>query len=230
MGENERQQPAGIILNRVMADHWEIMDIYKALMAVGAGFILGLERELKDKVAGLKTITIICLGAALFSILSYKVNPGNPTLIASYVVSGVGFLGAGAIFKDGFSVSGLTTAGIIWLAAAVGLSIGFGEFYLAATFMVASMFIIFSTPFINRIFRHKKLTRQLTIVFSKEDREMHEEIMSKLNGKGIQAEIKKITMKADETEIVAEIVLVQEKLSGLQDYLASNKRIRSFSL
>ncbi|MBK8311502.1 MAG: MgtC/SapB family protein [Chitinophagaceae bacterium] len=119
-----------------MVDHWEILDVYKALFAIVAGIILGLERELKDKVAGLKTITIICLGATLFGILSYKVGgTNNPTHIAAYVVSGVGFLGAGAIFKDGFSISGLTTAGIIWLAAAVGLAIGFSEFYLAATFM-----------------------------------------------------------------------------------------------
>ena len=75
-----------------MVDHWEILDVYKALFAIVAGIILGLERELKDKVAGLKTITIICLGATLFGILSYKVGgTNNPTHIAAYVVSGVGF-------------------------------------------------------------------------------------------------------------------------------------------
>src|SRR5687768_555118 len=119
-----------------MNDHWELWDLYKALLAVGAGLILGFEREMKDKVAGLKTITIITLGATLFAILSYKIGEGyDTTRIASYVVSGVGFIGAGAIFRYGFTVSGLTTAGLIWLAAAVGLAIGFGEFYLAATFI-----------------------------------------------------------------------------------------------
>jgi len=54
-----------------MMDHWEILDVYKALLAVAAGIILGLEREMKDKAAGLKTITVICLGSALFSIISY---------------------------------------------------------------------------------------------------------------------------------------------------------------
>ena len=73
-----------------MIDHWEIWDVYKALFAIAAGIILGLEREMKDKVAGLKTITIICLGAALFGILSYKIGgESNPTQIAAYVVSGV---------------------------------------------------------------------------------------------------------------------------------------------
>ena len=105
------------------------MDLYKALLALAAGIILGSEREFKDKAAGLKTITVICLGSALFAIISYKVGlaDNETTRIASYIVSGVGFIGAGVIFKDGANVSGLTTAGIIWVAAAVGTAIGFGE-------------------------------------------------------------------------------------------------------
>ena len=168
-----------------MTDHWELLDVYKALLAVAAGVILGLEREMKDKVAGLKTITIICLGAALFAILSYKIGGGtNPTHIAAYVVSGVGFIGAGAIFKDGFSISGLTTAGIIWLAAAVGLAIGFGEFYLAATFMASSLLIIFITPFINKIFRSKKMSRQLQLVIERNDIDMKAGIYANLHSEG----------------------------------------------
>lgn len=213
-----------------MEDHWEILDIYKALMAVGAGIILGLERELKDKVAGLKTITVICLGAALFGILSYKVGADNPTQIAAYVVSGVGFIGAGAIFKDGFTVSGLTTAGIIWLAAAIGLAIGFGEFYLAATFMVASMFIIFSTPFINKIFRSKKLTRQLVLVIEKENMPKRDELLLVLRKKGVMADEKKVVMKNGEVEIIIEIILTEGKLKEVQDYLLADKSIKSFSL
>lgn len=213
-----------------MIDHWEILDVYKALLAVAAGIILGLERELKDKVAGLKTITIICLGATLFGILSYKIGgPDNPTQIAAYVVSGVGFIGAGAIFKDGFSISGLTTAGIIWLAAAVGLAIGFGEFYLAATFMAGSLIIIFITPFINKIFRTKKITRLLLIVIAKEDIAMKKEIFSDLRIAGIQADEKKIVLSDSQVEISIEVLFGEEKLIWFQDYLFSKKWILSFS-
>lgn len=211
-------------------DHWEIWDVYKALLAVAAGIILGLEREMKDKVAGLKTITIICLGAALFGILSYRIGgENNPTQIAAYVVSGVGFIGAGAIFKDGFSISGLTTAGIIWLAAAVGLSIGFGEFYLAATFMAGSLIIIFITPFINKIFRSKKITRQLQLVIARENIALKADIFSALDNEGVQAEEKKITLKDDQLEISLEIVLTEDKIKWIQDYLLGNKSIYSFS-
>lgn len=213
-----------------MIDHWEILDVYKALLAVAAGIILGLERELKDKVAGLKTITIICLGATLFGILSYKIGgPNNPTQIAAYVVSGVGFIGAGAIFKDGFSISGLTTAGIIWLAAAVGLAIGFGEFYLAATFMAGSLIIIFITPFINKIFRSKKITRQLQLVIARESIAMKADIFSALDKAGVVAEEKKITLKDDKLEISLEIILTEDKIIWIQDYLLNNKSISSFS-
>ena len=82
-----------------MADTWEMIDVYKALLATVAGVILGMERELKDKAAGLKTITVICLGSALFTIVSYKIGlpEGESTRIASYIVSGIGFLGAGVM-------------------------------------------------------------------------------------------------------------------------------------
>lgn len=213
-----------------MIDHWEILDVYKALLAVAAGIILGLEREMKDKVAGLKTITIICLGAALFGILSYKIGAGtNPTQIAAYVVSGVGFIGAGAIFKDGFSISGLTTAGIIWLAAAVGLAIGFGEFYLAATFMAASLIIIFITPFINQLFRTKKMTRQLTIVIAREHIVFKEEILGHLRNLTIQAEEKKIALTKETIELSVEIVMREEQMKEVQEYLLTNKHITAFT-
>lgn len=213
-----------------MIDHWEILDVYKALLAVAAGIILGLEREMKDKVAGLKTITIICLGAALFGILSYKIGAGtNPTQIAAYVVSGVGFIGAGAIFKDGFSISGLTTAGIIWLAAAVGLAIGFGEFYLAATFMAASLIIIFITPFINQLFRTKKMTRQLTIVIAREHIVFKEEILSHLKDITIQAEEKKIALTKESIELSVEIVMREEQMKEVQEYLLAHKHITAFT-
>jgi putative Mg2+ transporter-C (MgtC) family protein len=213
-----------------MQDHWELADVYKALLAIAAGIILGLEREMKDKVAGLKTITIICLGAALFGILSYRIGgTANPTTIAAYVVSGVGFIGAGAIFKDGFSISGLTTAGIIWLAAAVGLSIGFGEYYLAATFMAGSLIIIFLTPFINMISGTKKLTRQLVITLNKEKFSYKDEFIAELKSAGVQAEERKISLKDDKLEVVFEIVLAEEKAKWLQQFLLSDNRIIAFS-
>ena len=214
-----------------MEDHFELMDIYKALLAVAAGLILGLERELKDKAAGLKTITIITLGAALFSIISYKIGGiDRGTAIASYVVSGVGFLGAGVIFKDGFTVSGLTTAGIIWLAAAIGMSIGFGEFYMAATFLGAALLTIFVlTPIVNALFNPKK-SRVLEFEIDKNHRDEKEAIIDIFKSRGIKVEERKIELKDGQVLITLELVLKEKELNWLQDYLLENKTVISFSL
>ena len=214
-----------------MTDHWEILDVYKALMAVAAGLILGLERELKDKAAGLKTITIITLGATLFSIISYKVGGiDRGTAIAAYIVSGVGFLGAGVIFKDGFTVSGLTTAGIIWLAAAIGTSIGFGEFYMAATFMGAALLTIFIlTPLINAVFNPKK-NRQLVFTIDKQNLADRDVIITAFKDQGIRVEERKMELEENNVIITIEVILKDGKLEWLQDYLLKHPKVNSFAL
>jgi len=211
--------------------HWELLDLYKALLAVAAGMILGLERELKDKAAGLKTITIITLGAALFSIISYKMGGADRgTNIAAYVVSGVGFLGAGVIFKDGFTVSGLTTAGIIWLAAAIGMSIGFGEFYMAATFLGAALLTIFVlTPIVTALFSPKK-SRQLDFEIDKNHRDEKAVIVRHLQSHGIKVEERTVQLRDSRLIISLELVIKEEKLDWLHTYLMDNKTVLAFSV
>ncbi|MBN8782811.1 MAG: hypothetical protein ABS85_08290 [Sphingobacteriales bacterium SCN 48-20] len=215
-----------------MMDHWEILDLYKALSAVAAGVILGLERELKDKAAGLKTITVICLGSALFAIISYKVGgaDGESTRIASYIVSGVGFLGAGVIFKDGVNVSGLTTAGIIWLAAAVGTAIGFGEFFLAITFVAAALVIMYASPHLNRILRPRKQTRSLSFSLHSRDYGQRAAILASIREQGVRLDEKKVEFKGDVITISMEAVVRIKSLSQLEAYLVNNPAILSFSL
>jgi putative Mg2+ transporter-C (MgtC) family protein len=214
-----------------MTDHWEMMDVYKALMSTAAGLILGLERELKDKAAGLKTITIISLGATLFAIISYKVGGPENTRIAAYIVSGVGFIGAGVIFKDGFTVSGLTTAGIIWLAAAIGTSIGFGEFYMAATFLAVALLVIFiATPLINMLFVPQKQTRQLQFQIPKKDIGQKDQILSGIIQAGIMVEEKKLEMEANIIKVTADVIVRNKKIKWLQEYLSANDVILSYSI
>jgi len=215
-----------------MIDHWEIADLYKALLAMAAGIILGLERELKDKSAGLKTITVICLGSALFSILSYRVGTGDheTTRIASYIVSGIGFIGAGVIFKDKLEVSGLTTAGIIWLAAAVGMSIGFGEFYLAATFMGAALLILYLSKWINRVFRPQKQKRDMIIEIEGRNIHLKQNILSEIIARGINLDEKKLDLRDNRVIVSVEVTLRIRKLKWLEEYLVSNEHIVAFSL
>lgn len=212
-----------------MSDHWELIDVLKTLLALAAGILLGLERELKDKAAGLKTISIICLGATLFSIVSFKVGGAEDTRIASYIVSGVGFIGAGVIFKDGLNVSGLTTAGIIWLAAAIGTSIGFGEFFLAATFLIASLVITYASPHINNLFKSKKQNRILEIELDRKQLEEKETIISYLRKNGVLVEEKMMVLKDDRIKVTLDLVLKSTRLKWLQSYLLEHQHIKAFS-
>ncbi len=212
-----------------MNDHWEMLDVYKALLSAAAGLILGFERELKDKAAGLKTITIISLGATLFALISYKAAGPDPPRIASYIASGVGFLGAGVIFKDGFNVSGLTTAGIIWLAAAIGTSIGFGEFYIAATFLVAALLVIFITPLINTMFIPEKQLRILQFEIRKTDIKQKDEILETIRRQGIRIDEKKMEMGESLINITADVLIRNVRMKWLHEYLAGNKIIQSLS-
>ncbi|GAB4502839.1 MAG: MgtC/SapB family protein [Anaerolineales bacterium] len=103
-------------------------DLNKLLLAVFIGGLIGFEREIHAKAAGLRTITLITLGAALFTMLSARFIDDR---VVANIVTGVGFLGAGAILLSEGKIKGLTTASSIWVAAALGMAIGFGEFTLA---------------------------------------------------------------------------------------------------
>lgn len=108
--------------------------IVKVVLALVLGGVMGLERQYNDKPAGYATNSIICVGATLFTILSLCMAElgGDPGRIAAQIVSGVGFLGAGAILREGNKISGLTTAAAVWLVAAIGMAIGFGQYLLAS--------------------------------------------------------------------------------------------------
>jgi putative Mg2+ transporter-C (MgtC) family protein len=106
----------------------------RLLLAAGLGAAIGLERELHRKPAGLRTNILIAVGAALFTTLSVHLAGvgGTPDRIAAQIVTGVGFLGAGAILHSGVTVQGMTTAATIWVNAAVGMAVGAGEYVMAA--------------------------------------------------------------------------------------------------
>jgi putative Mg2+ transporter-C (MgtC) family protein len=112
----------------------------RLLLALILGACIGAERQWRQRAAGLRTNTLVCFGAAAFVDLSLTLAPGTTQVIA-YVVSGVGFLGAGAIMKDGGSVRGLNTAATLWCSAAVGACAGAGEM-LDAVFVSALLIAI----------------------------------------------------------------------------------------
>jgi putative Mg2+ transporter-C (MgtC) family protein len=121
-------------------------NLIKIGFAVLIGGIIGAEREFRDKAAGFRTIILITVGSALFTIFSASMDPGfTRTRIAANIVTGIGFLGAGAIVREHGRIGGLTTAATIWLSAALGMGIGAGEliFVAASTFIVIIVLLVF---------------------------------------------------------------------------------------
>ena len=107
----------------------------RLVLAVLLGAIIGFEREYRQKTAGLRTNILIALGSAVFTLMSIELvagEGGDPSRIASQIVTGIGFLGAGAIIRTGGSIHGLTTAATVWVNAAIGVAVGGGEYHLAA--------------------------------------------------------------------------------------------------
>ena len=128
-----------------MLDYSEVA--LRLVFAVIAGGLIGLEREVVHKPAGVRTHMLVSLGSALFVIITLDSVPGEAARIIAGIATGVGFLGAGTIFKAKDDVHGLTTAASIWAVAAVGLTIGLG-YYVT---MLISVFLILAVLQLNKL-------------------------------------------------------------------------------
>jgi putative Mg2+ transporter-C (MgtC) family protein len=140
-------------------------DVLKLVLALVLGGMIGAEREFRDKAAGFRTIIFICVGAALFTLISAKMGEGtNETRIAAQIVSGVGFLGAGVIMRDMGRVTGLTTAATIWLAAAIGMSIGSEEYGLGIVTTALALMVLMFFPAIERWIENRRDFRAYEVI------------------------------------------------------------------
>jgi len=108
------------------------------------GAILGIEREFRSKPAGFRTMILICVGSCLYTILSQQLGSASSTdRVASNIVTGIGFIGAGVIFKEGISVNGLTTAALIWVTAALGMAVGYKSYPIAIVVTIIVVVVLF---------------------------------------------------------------------------------------
>lgn len=133
-------------------------------VAMGCGAVIGSERQVRQRMAGLRTNALVALGTCAFVVFSQLVeHDASPSRVAAQVVSGIGFLGAGIIFRDGFNVHGLNTAATLWCAAAVGLLAGVGawDFAVALTGMVVFVNLGLR-PLVKWMKRHTKAGVPLT--------------------------------------------------------------------
>ena len=151
--------------------------ILRLLLAAALGGIIGLERELKQRPAGLRTNMFICFGAAMFTILSAEIAPpGDSARIAAQIIPGIGFIGAGSILHSKGGVTGLTTAATLFVVASIGMATGAG-FYLPAVF--ATLLILLALQFLGWVERRlgfKPVLMYYSIVTDKPINEISAEI------------------------------------------------------
>jgi putative Mg2+ transporter-C (MgtC) family protein len=129
----------------------------RLLLAAGLGAAIGIEREIRQKPAGLRTNILIAVGSALFTTISFRIGAvsATPDRIASQIVTGIGFLGAGAIMRSGLSVQGMTTAATIWVNAAIGMAAGAGEYAMATVATTITMLVLVALPPIEAFFARR---------------------------------------------------------------------------
>jgi putative Mg2+ transporter-C (MgtC) family protein len=120
------------------------------LLAVALGAVVGIEREVAHRPAGLRTHMLVCLGSCLFTIVSVGFNL-DPARIAAGIVAGIGFIGAGTIWGEKDKVKGITTAASLWATAAIGLTTGIGDFPLAVTVTLLVLFVLSSKYILKKL-------------------------------------------------------------------------------
>ena len=148
----------------VNINNYEI--ISKILISIALGFIIGLERELTNKAAGLRTHILVCLGSTVFTLISIygfdisNIHDGiriqnDPARIAAQILTGIGFIGGGAVLHHGVSVSGLTTAASLWITASIGMAVGTGSYTLAISTTIIAFVVLVVIRIVEREFLSK---------------------------------------------------------------------------
>ncbi len=173
-------------------------DLLRLLAACAAGGLIGLERELHDKPAGFRTNIMIALGAALFTILSVRLPEfylaeyaeegfqriADPTRIAAQIVTGVGFLGAGAIIQGRGGIYGLTTAATIWTVASVGMAFGAGHYVIGTAATLLGVLVLFALSFVESMIVRLYSSQRLHIKTDK-SQEIVQAVEQAVDGSGL---------------------------------------------
>lgn len=140
------------------------VELYQLLVALAIGAIIGAEREYRSKSAGLRTMIMVSLSSCLFTILSLKIGVDSQDRIAANILTGLGFLGAGVIFKDENRISGITTATTIWMTAALGMAVGAGYFLVSAFATAIVLIVLICLIYIQEWIEERNQARTYRIV------------------------------------------------------------------
>jgi putative Mg2+ transporter-C (MgtC) family protein len=202
-------------------------DIIKIFVALVAGACLGFEREFHDKPAGFRTLALICIGSAIFTIISEKYF--HQDRVASNIVTGIGFLGAGVMLKEGLTVKGITTASTIWVTAAIGMTIGVGAYVLAG---VELLLVLSTLVILNRFERGLQniiQKRSYEIIF-KPDIHSIDNLEIQLGKLGVTFSRTQLKKNANRIVVIYRITAGRRLHTQISHLLADNDAIEAFEV
>lgn len=214
--------------NNIFADHFVMESCFKIFLSAVFGIILGVERSNRMHAIGIRTMLLITTSCALLGVLSYygAENPakalGDPTRIAAGVVTGVGFLGGGVIMHQGFNIKGITTAALIWTAAALGLSVGYG-LYIPS--IIVFVLVILTLPLFKKIERTyfpASRIKTIHLIYSNDDVDM-ESVKKILSSCGIFLRDINYSNSFDEDKFKVEIIV---NTPAIVDFAALGKKLK----
>lgn len=205
----------------------ELPDIISMLMSVLCGGIIGFEREYKNKSTGFRTIVLITLGSTIFTIVS-RHGAGADDRISANIITGIGFIGAGVIFKDRMSVMGLTTAAVIWTAAAIGMTTGIGYHSLAFVFTIITLVILVLVDKVEVLIGKMNKNKMLNISFNSADvtqLQTLEDAIKKHHLKSKRVEV----FKNDEVLcVVLQVTGIKKNVDLLSEEMVNMQEIKNF--
>jgi len=206
----------------------ELEDMIAMLVSMICGGIIGFEREYRSKSAGFRTIILISLGSTIFTIVS-RHGVGTDDRISANIITGIGFIGAGVIFKDKISVRGLTTAAVIWTSAAIGMTTGIGYHALALTLTLITLAMLLLVTKIEKLIARLQKEKLLTIRFKDSSFEQIINLQTDLTAIGLL--IERLEVGKDENQLTAvfRVSGKKNKLIAMNEKLAAMPQIISFA-
>jgi len=199
-------------------------DLIKVGLAVVCGGLLGIERQYKNKTAGFRTIILICLGSAIFTMVAQHAGQvANLNL-----VTGVGFIGAGVIFKDNISVSGLTTAAVIWISAAIGMADGSGNYVLALASTIVTLMVLLFFNLLERYIDKVHRDKLFVVVFTSPDYKNLDDVLAIIKSNQLVSRTVQVTKKDGCLQSAIMVTGHHENIRRLDKVLLQMPEVKSF--
>lgn len=199
----------------------------RLLISFVIGTAIGLEREYRSKAAGLRTMIMICLGSTIFTEISIRLGASNPDRLAANIVTGIGFLGGGVIFKDGLTITGITTATTIWISAALGMAVGAGEYFIAIVGSGVVLIVLTALEKVQEVVEQWHQSRTYRMGFSLND-DCNAYIEEKMKGLQLRFKKRREFKESNSSVLIYDVFGKEDRLEHFNKILKAEHRVLSF--